>query len=131
MLTALTAEDKLLVRLGIRSGAPWPELDVAVVGEAQDGPEAWKLHQKYRPDIVLFDIMMPDMNGVELLRKIRPIDRRCGARSTSSSYRGWASIREIALRCGYNDFSCFSGRFRRFCGVTPHAWRERSGGTMS
>jgi two-component system response regulator YesN len=30
----------------------------------------------------------------------------------------------IATQCGYTDCSYFSGRFRQFCGVTPHEWRE-------
>ena len=49
MLTALIAEDELLVKIGISSCVPWAELNVAVVGEASDGTEAWELFQKYRP----------------------------------------------------------------------------------
>jgi AraC-like DNA-binding protein len=33
-------------------------------------------------------------------------------------------ISDIVTQCGYTDFSYFSGRFRQFCGVTPHEWRE-------
>jgi two-component system response regulator YesN len=33
-------------------------------------------------------------------------------------------IGDIVTQCGYTDFSYFSGRFRQFCGVTPHEWRE-------
>ncbi len=79
MLTALIAEDELLVKLGISSCVPWAELDIAVVGEVEDGMEAWKLFQKYRPDIVILDLLMPGLNGIELLRRIRAVDRRCAA----------------------------------------------------
>ena len=77
MLTALIVEDELLVRLGILSCVPWSDLDIAVVGEAADGLEAWELYQKYRPDIILLDVLIPRLDGVELLRRIRSADQRC------------------------------------------------------
>ena len=77
MLTALIAKDELLVRMGIISSVPWSELDIAVVGEAGDGLEAWQLYQEYHPDIIVLDILMPGMNGVELLGRIRRVDQRC------------------------------------------------------
>ena len=77
MLTALIAEDELLVKLGISSCVPWEELNIAVVGEASDGMEAWELFQKYRPDIIILDLLMPGLNGIELLQRIRVVDRRC------------------------------------------------------
>ena len=75
MLTALIAEDELLVRLGISSSVPWAELDVAVIGEVEDGLEAWTLYQKYNPDIVIVDLLMPGMSGMELLQRIRAVDQ--------------------------------------------------------
>ncbi len=77
MLTALIAEDELLVKIGISSCVPWAELNVAVVGEASDGTEAWELFQKYRPDIIILDLLMPGLNGIELLQRIRAVDRHC------------------------------------------------------
>ncbi len=77
MLTALIVDDELLVRMGISSSVPWSELNIAIVGEAGNGVEAWELYQEYRPDIIILDIRMPEMNGVELLERIRQIDRRC------------------------------------------------------
>ena len=77
MLTALIAEDELLVKIGISSCVPWAELNVAVVGEASDGTEAWELFQKYRPDIIILDLLMPGLNGIELLQRIREVDRHC------------------------------------------------------
>ena len=77
MLTALIAEDELLVKIGISSCVPWAELNVAVVGEASDGMEAWELFQKYRPDIIILDLLMPGLNGIELLQRIRAVDRHC------------------------------------------------------
>ena len=88
MLTALIAEDELLVRMGISSSVPWSALDIAVVGEARDGMEAWELYQYYHPDIIVLDILMPGMNGVELLRRIRANDRRCAVIIVTNVYSG-------------------------------------------
>ncbi len=44
------------------------------VYEACDGEEAWMLYEKYRPDIVLLDVEMPKINGLELAAKIRQSD---------------------------------------------------------
>ena len=88
MLTALIAEDELLVRMGISSSVPWSELEIAIVGEAKNGAEAWELYQKYRPDIIILDILMPKMNGVELLGRIRQIDQRCAVIVVTNVDRG-------------------------------------------
>ena len=77
MLTAMIAEDELLVKIGISSCVPWAELNVAVVGEASDGTEAWELYQRFHPDIVILDLLMPGLNGIELLQRIRAVDRHC------------------------------------------------------
>ena len=88
VLTALIAEDELLVRMGISSSVPWSELEIAIVGEAKNGAEAWELYQKYRPDIIILDILMPKMNGVELLGRIRQIDQRCAVIVVTNVDRG-------------------------------------------
>lgn len=88
MLTALIAEDELLVRMGISSSVSWAEMDIAVVGEARDGLEAWELYQEYRPDIVILDLLMPKMSGVELLERIRQADPRCAVIVVTSVDKG-------------------------------------------
>ncbi len=65
----LLAEDHTLVRAGIRSllqSLP----DMQVVGEASDGREALHLVEKAKPDIVLMDITMPGLNGLEAAARI-------------------------------------------------------------
>lgn len=68
-IRVVLADDHALVRAGIRSLLK--ELEgVQVVGEATDGREAFQLVKRKQPDIVLMDIAMPGMNGLEAARRI-------------------------------------------------------------
>jgi two-component system response regulator NreC len=66
----LLAEDHTIVRKGLRSlleGGP----GMAVVGEAEDGREAVRMAEQLRPDVVLMDLSMPGLNGLEATRQIK------------------------------------------------------------
>ena len=68
-ITVLLAEDHLVVREGFRKMLELED-GCNVVGEAQDGREAVALAKKLRPDVVLMDIAMPLLNGMEAARQI-------------------------------------------------------------
>jgi len=68
-ITVLIADDHELVRAGLKrvleeSG------DMRVVGEASDGPEALDVYQDLRPDVVIMDISMPGMDGLETVDRL-------------------------------------------------------------
>jgi len=65
----LLADDHIVVRMGIASLISY-EQDMIVVGEADDGLEAIRLAGKQKPDVVIMDLMMPRMNGVEATKAI-------------------------------------------------------------
>jgi NarL family two-component system response regulator LiaR len=72
-LRVLLAEDHAVVREGTRQileQAP----DLTVVGEAADGAEVVSLAARLRPDVVLLDLSLPVLNGVEATRRIRALD---------------------------------------------------------
>jgi DNA-binding NarL/FixJ family response regulator len=66
------ADDHPLVRRGIRNlirNAP----DIEVIGEASNGPEALRMVEELTPDVLLLDMEMPGLNGVEVTRRLRVI----------------------------------------------------------
>jgi DNA-binding NarL/FixJ family response regulator len=69
-ITVLLAEDHQIVREGFRSLLEH-ERDIEVVGEAETGREAVQLTRKLRPAVVVMDIAMPRLNGLEATRQIR------------------------------------------------------------
>jgi DNA-binding NarL/FixJ family response regulator len=73
----LIAEDHPLFREGMR-GRLDRVADVAVVGEAASGDEAVELAQKLEPDVILMDIKMPGLNGIEATREIQRANPQIG-----------------------------------------------------
>ncbi len=76
-ITVLLAEDHMVVREGIRRLLE-AEPDIEVVGEAATGRQAVAMTRKLRPDVVVMDIAMPQMNGLEATRQI--VKARLGAK---------------------------------------------------
>ena len=71
-ITLLLADDHPIVRQGLRhllEGEP----DFRIVGEAGDGIEALQLVERLKPNILIVDMMMPGLNGLEVLRQIKRI----------------------------------------------------------
>ena len=68
-ITVLLADDQALVRGGLRLIVNTQD-DMQVVGEASDGREAIQLARRLRPDVVLMDIRMPHLNGLEATRQL-------------------------------------------------------------
>ncbi|MGB9722273.1 MAG: response regulator [Chloroflexia bacterium] len=69
-LRVVLADDHAMVRQGIRQFLEEVD-DIVVVAEAADGQEALRMVARHRPDVVVLDIQMPGMNGIEATREIR------------------------------------------------------------
>lgn len=89
MIKVLIVDDEMLVRVGIKSLIDWSEHGFEIVGMALDGEEALEMIEKNMPNIILTDIVMPKMDGIELIRRVK-------------SQYPFISI--LVLSC-YNDFS--------------------------
>jgi two-component system response regulator YesN len=70
MLKVIIVDDEALVRIGIKSCIEWEKYNFEFVGQAEDGVQALDLIEKTRPDIVLTDILMPNMDGLELIGQL-------------------------------------------------------------
>lgn len=68
-LKILLADDHKIVRDGLRNLLE-KQADIVVAGEAEDGREALQMTRKLSPDVVIMDIAMPDLNGIEATRLI-------------------------------------------------------------
>ena len=64
-------DDEIVVREGIRESFPWDDTPYTLVGEAPDGEMALPMIRDTNPDIVITDIKMPFMDGIELCRTLR------------------------------------------------------------
>jgi DNA-binding NarL/FixJ family response regulator len=69
MIRVLIADDQALVRAGFRALLEAEE-DIEVVGEAADGAAAVRLAREHAPDLVLMDVRMPELDGIEATRRI-------------------------------------------------------------
>lgn len=74
-ITVLVVDDHALVRQGVRAFLS-AQPDLAVVGTAASGEEALRLVAEHAPDVVLVDLVMPGMDGVETTRRLRQVSPR-------------------------------------------------------
>ncbi|MDO3410257.1 response regulator [Saccharibacillus sp. CPCC 101409] len=67
----LIADDEPIIREGLREAVDWAALGMEVAGEAEDGEEALELALELNPSLVLVDMNMPFLSGIELMKKLR------------------------------------------------------------
>ena len=88
MLKVLIVDDEAVVRRGIVLGIDWASLGCAVVGEAANGEEGLAAAERYSPNLIITDVRMPHMDGIEMMRVLRE--------------RG--STAHVIVLTAYNDF---------------------------
>ncbi|MFF8866078.1 two component transcriptional regulator, LuxR family [Streptomyces sp. 2231.1] len=100
-LRVVVADDQTLVRTGFRMIIDARD-DLEVVGEASDGREAVRLTRELEPDVVLMDVRMPVLDGIEATRRIA----ECGSRARVLVLTTWDVDAHVvaALRAGASGF---------------------------
>lgn len=71
MIRIFLADDEPWVLLGLKGMIDWGEAGFEICGEAMDGVKAWERISRLKPDLVLSDIRMPGLTGIELVKRIR------------------------------------------------------------
>jgi two-component system chemotaxis response regulator CheY len=100
MAKVLIVDDASFMRMTIRKMLEAHGHSVAA--EAENGIEAVKKFIEYKPDVVLLDITMPEMNGVEALKRIKELDPN--ARVVICSAMGQQAMVAQAIQYGAKDF---------------------------
>lgn len=97
MYTVLIVEDEDIIRRGIRNSVPWETFGCTVVGEARNGEEGAALIEQLTPDIVITDINMPVVDGLQMLSQTKEAFDYVAIILTG--YSDFEYARE-AIRCG-------------------------------
>jgi two-component system chemotaxis response regulator CheY len=98
--TVLVCDDAVFMRTMVSDILS--QAGFTVVGEAENGKQAVEKYQELKPDLVTMDIIMPEMGGIEAVKKITQMDP--GARILMCSAMGQQSLVQEALQAGARDF---------------------------
>lgn len=90
MYSILLVDDEESVRSSIRNLTPWEKHGFEIMGEASNGIEALDIISEKMPDVIITDIKMPYINGIEFIEKIR---------------KDFSSTVEIIILSGYDEFT--------------------------
>ncbi|MDF2815967.1 MAG: response regulator, partial [Paenibacillus sp.] len=74
-MNVIIVDDEPIIRIGLRSMLDWESSGLTLIGEAEDGSEAWRLIEEHSVDLIITDLLMPRMDGLELLRNIKQNDK--------------------------------------------------------
>ncbi len=102
MLKVVFIDDETLVKLGLRSMLNWEEEGVEIEGEASSGSEGLELILRTKPDLVITDIIMPEMDGIEMMQKVKE-NGFCPAFVFLSSYDQFELVKK-AMQLGAKDY---------------------------
>lgn len=89
MLKLLIVDDEPVVRRGLRTVIDWSMFDCKLCGEASNGFEGLKKVEEINPDLVMVDIKMPEMNGLEFIKAVKDKGFKC----------------KFIILSGYSDFN--------------------------
>jgi len=88
-LKAILVDDEVNILKNLQAVIPWEELDIELAGTARNGEQALELARAERPQLIMCDIRMPVMDGIEFLGALREFD----------------SEAEVIMMTGYQDFN--------------------------
>ena len=102
MITAILVDDHELFRLGVKTAIESQHPDICIAGEAATGEELFRLLVAITADIVLLDIILPDMSGIEIARRIKK--ERPALKILAISSENTAAVTQALLDLGIDGF---------------------------
>ncbi|MBQ3028165.1 MAG: response regulator [Lachnospiraceae bacterium] len=102
MLKVVVIDDESVVRKGIVLGVDWTAMDCVVVGEASNGEEGLLAIEQYNPNLIITDIRMPKMDGIEMVTELRKRGNRAHV-IVLTAYDDFQYVRS-ALQLGAVDY---------------------------
>ena len=102
MMRVMVVEDEEMIRRGIVMAVDWAALDCVVVGEAANGEQALAVAEDCRPTLIITDLKMPKMDGLEMVRRLREAGSRAYV-IILTAYDSFAYAQQ-AIRLGAVDF---------------------------
>lgn len=102
MLKVLVVEDEEMIRKGIVLAVDWAALDCVIVGEAANGEEGLEAVERLHPSLIITDLKMPKMDGLEMVRRLREAGNSVYV-IILTAYDSFAYA-QSALRLGAVDF---------------------------
>lgn len=102
-MKVLIVDDEKMLRIGLKMMIPWEQHGYALCGGAEDGIIALEMITKLEPDIVITDLRMPRMDGLELIQALKSSSRFQGKIVVLSNYDEYELVRE-ALKLGAVDY---------------------------
>lgn len=102
MLKVLVVDDETVVRRGIVLGVDWAAMGCVVVGEATNGEEGIAAVERYSPNLIITDVRMPRMDGIEMMNRLRT--QGCRAHVIVLTAYSDFSYARSALQFGADDY---------------------------
>ena len=102
MIRVVVVDDEAVARRGIVMGVDWAKLGCEIAGEAASGEEGVALVSRVAPDLIITDIRMPHMDGIEMMNELRK--RGCRAHVIVLSAYSDFSYARSALKFGADDY---------------------------
>lgn len=102
MYRVLIVDDEYPARELLKTAVDWEKAGVSEILEADNGEKALEIYHKYKPELIITDIQMPVMNGLELIRRIKEEDSR--QHFVILSCHESFSYAKTAIRLGVRDY---------------------------
>ncbi len=102
MLKVLIVDDEKLIRIAMRNIVNWKELNCEVIGYEKDGLEALKVIDEIIPDIIITDLKMPNLDGIELIKEVKR--RNLQSKVIVLSNHGDYDLVRMAMKEGAFDY---------------------------